>query len=113
MSGRIRLATEDDAPAIQAIYAPYVRDTAISFEVEPPSVDELRARIRSVISSHVWLVCENDSGDVVGYAYGSEHRERAAYQWSTDVAIYVDPAAQRHGIGRGLYTSLISLLRLL
>ncbi len=108
---RIRLAGTDDAAAVQAIYGPVVRDTVISFEREPPSVDEMRRRITATLATLPWLVCERD-GRVVGYAYASRHRERAAYDWSVDVSVYIDPAWHRRGIGRALYTSLFSLLRL-
>ncbi len=108
----IRLATEADAGAIQAIYAPYVQNTPISFELEPPPVEEMRERIRKTLRLFPWLVCENGQGRVVGYAYASRHRERAAYQWSVDATVYVDPRAHRMGVGRGLYTSLFALLRL-
>ncbi len=103
----IRLATEADAQHVQAIYAPYVRDTVISFELEPPTADEMADRMRKALT---WLVCADGPGQVAGYAYASKHRERAAYQWSVDVSVYVDPAYQRHGLGRGLYTALLSLL---
>src|SRR2546428_12723481 len=65
----IRLAREEDAAAMLAIYAPYVRDTAISFETEPPSEEEFRQRVRSTLEVGVWLLCEADGG-VRGYAYG-------------------------------------------
>jgi phosphinothricin acetyltransferase len=106
----IRLITEADADAVQAIYAPYVHNTAISFELEPPDVKEMRHRIRKTLVMYPWLVCEQ--GETVGYAYASQHRERAAYQWSVDVAVYAAPQYQRAGVGRGLYTSLFALLRL-
>ena len=112
MSSTIRLATEADAEAIQAIYAPYVRVTAISFELEPPDVAEMRTRISKTLALFPWLVCENSEGQVVGYAYASRHRDRAAYQWSVDAAVYVDLRTHRTGVGRGLYTSLFALLRL-
>jgi L-amino acid N-acyltransferase YncA len=111
MAGTIRLATEDDAEQIQAIYAPYVRDTAISFEIEPPSVEEMRQRVIEVLQRAPWLVCEH-AGAVLGYAYAGKYRVRAAYQWSVDVSVYIDPSAHRRGIGRGLYTSLMALLHL-
>jgi L-amino acid N-acyltransferase YncA len=60
--------------------------------------------------SHVWLVAERD-GRVVGYAYGGRHRERAAYDWTAEVSAYIDPAAQRTGVGRRLYTELFERLR--
>ena len=109
MTAIIRLATEADAEAIQAIYAPYVLETVISFELEPPDVTTMRERIRKTLETHAWLVCEHDS-EIVGYAYASKHRERHAYQWSVDVTAYVRPGFHRSGIGRGLYTSLFPLL---
>lgn len=111
MTAAIRLATEADAEAIQAIYAPYVRDTVISFELEPPDVETMRGRIRKTLDQFPWLVCAED-GFVLAYAYASQHRERPAYQWSADVSVYTRPSAQRRGIGRGLYTALLDLLRL-
>src|SRR5947207_6626044 len=90
----VRIATQEDADGILAIYAPVVRDTAISFEVEPPCVDEMRQRIAETLASFPWLVFDRD-GDVVGYAYASSHRERLAYQWSVDVSAYVDGRVRR------------------
>jgi L-amino acid N-acyltransferase YncA len=111
MTATIRLATEDDAAQIQAIYAPYVRDTAISFEVEPPSVEEMRQRIIDVLQRMPWLVCERGAV-VLGYAYAGKYRVRAAYQWSVDVSVYIDAGVHRAGIGRAVYTSLLTLLEL-
>ncbi len=110
MTDRLRLATEADAAAVQAIYAPYVEKTAISFETEPPSVAETAARIARTGITYPWLVYETDAGGVLGYAYASQHRDRAAYRWSVDVAVYVDAAAQRRGAGRALYGRLLPLL---
>lgn len=107
----IRLAALHDAAAIQAIYAPIVRETAISFELEAPSVDEIAGRMDKTVKSFPWLVYEYDQ-QIVGYAYATKHRERAAYQWSVDVTVYVQPNRHRSGIGRALYTTLFSLLRL-
>jgi phosphinothricin acetyltransferase len=111
MAPVLRLATEFDAEQIAAIYAPFVRDTGISFEVVPPSPEEMGRRIVGTVARYPWLVCERGE-TVAGYAYASRHRERAAYQWSVDVSVYVDPQHQRLGIGRALYTSLFELLRL-
>jgi phosphinothricin acetyltransferase len=111
VAGRIRRATEADAEAIAAIYEPYVLNSAISFEIEPPNADEIRRRIQFITKSFPWLVCENDSGILSGYAYASAHRERPAYRWATDCTVYVDARNHRQGIGRGLYTSLFELLR--
>jgi len=106
-----RLATTDDAAAIQSIYAPYVAETIISFEYDIPTVETMRERIAGILTMFPWLVCEVD-GAVIGYAYASRHSDRAAYQWSVNVSAYLTPAYQRKGIGRGLYMSLFALLRL-
>ena len=96
-----------DSVACAAIYAPYVSDSVASFEAHPPTGEEIRGRIAS---AHAWLVAELD-GVVVGYAYGSAHRERAAYRWAADVAVYIDADHHRSGIGRALYTRLFERLR--
>jgi L-amino acid N-acyltransferase YncA len=107
-----RLAQFADAPAIQGIYAPVVRDTAISFEYEPPGVDEIARRMRKVMASRPWLVYEAER-QVLGYAYANTFRERAAYDWGPEVSIYVRDDAQGRGIGRELYATLFDLLRAL
>ncbi len=105
-----RLATPADAEGILAIYAPIVRDTAISFEIEPPTLEEMQARIQTTLERLPWLVSES-GGEIVGYAYASRHRERAAYQWSADVSVYVAAGARRKGIGRELYAPLLGILQ--
>jgi phosphinothricin acetyltransferase len=107
----IRLATSRDAEAIAAIYRPIVAATAISFETVPPGGAEMERRIATVLQIAPWLVYE-DAGEVAGYAYGSRHRDRAAYQWSVDVSVYVGEGSRRRGIGRALYRALFPLLRL-
>jgi phosphinothricin acetyltransferase len=107
----IRLATEDDAEAVLAIYAPFCRDTPVSFETREPTVAEMRQRIAKTVESLPWLVCD-DGGLILGYAYASPHRERAAYAWAVDVSVYVREGLRRQGLGRALYTSLFGLLRL-
>src|SRR5262245_26998185 len=85
---RIRLAASDDAAAMLAIYAPIVRDTIISFELEPPTRAEMGGRIDRGGPRWPWLVCER-AGELLGYAYANQHRTRAAYQWSVDTSVYV------------------------
>lgn len=111
MTGKrtLRLAAVADAAAIEAIYSPIVRDTFISFEVDPPSMDEIARRIVTTLAKYPWLVLEDDEG-VAGYAYASEHRERLAYQWSVDVSCYVHERARRRGIGSQLYLALFRVL---
>jgi L-amino acid N-acyltransferase YncA len=111
MSAMIRLATGHDAEQIQAIYAPNVRQTAISFELVPPTVDDMQERIRKTLEHFPWVVCEHQ-GEIQGYAYASAHRARAAYQWSVDVSVYVHAQARRYGVGRAVYSSLFKLLDL-
>jgi L-amino acid N-acyltransferase YncA len=113
----IRLATTDDAAAIAAIYAPHVTDAATSFELEPPDAAEMARRIGALLAVAPWLVLTEADGDadadaVRGYAYASRHRDRAAYQWSVDVSVYVASGHARRGIGGALYRSLFALLRL-
>jgi L-amino acid N-acyltransferase YncA len=103
--------TDDDADAVAcaAIYAPYVANTAISFEVVPPTVAELQGRIAAAVPTHAWLVAEID-GAVVGYAYGHPFAARSAYRWSCETSIYLAADRQRAGIGSALYTALLDQL---
>ena len=105
----VRDATVDDAPACARIYEPYVRDTVVSFELEPPTAAEVAARIAAALARHAWLVLEDD-GRVVGYAYGSAFNARAAYDWTTSVSVYTEPGRRRTGAGRALYTALLDRL---
>lgn len=109
MSASIRLARESDALAIADIYRPSVEAAVTSFEIEPPDAAEMRRRIAATLPQLPWLVCEVGSR-VVGYVYASKHRERAAYRWSVDVAVYIDATCHRSGMGRGLYTSLLAIV---
>jgi L-amino acid N-acyltransferase YncA len=105
----IRPASTLDAERCAAIYRPYVETSWISFETIAPGPDEMAHRIASYGSSHGWLVFEVDQ-IVAGFAYGSPHRSREAYQTSCDVTVYVDPAYERRGIGRLLYEALLAHL---
>jgi phosphinothricin acetyltransferase len=111
MTAIIRLATEADAAAVRRIYRPAVEDEATSFETEVPSIEEMAARISTTQQRTPWLVYD-DKGEVLGYAYASKHRERAAYQWTIEVSAYVDRRAHRRGIGRALYTALFRILEI-
>jgi L-amino acid N-acyltransferase YncA len=105
----IRDATPQDAAACAAIYAPYVTDTAISFETVPPTTKQMAARIATAQRSHAWVVLEDD-GHVVGYAYGGQHKERAAYRWTCEVSVYLELGRRRSGAGRALYEALFERL---
>ncbi len=109
MNTRIRLASPADAGGVRAIYAPYVRSSAITFETAEPSVEEIAQRIGSISARYPWLVCSR-SREILGYAYASRHRERAAYQWCVEVSVYVDTALRGHGIGSALYEALLKIL---
>jgi len=108
MSWTIRPATEADAAACAAIYAPYVTDTAITFEIDPPDPAEMAKRIAAA-ATHAWLVLE-DSGVVVGYAYGRPFHPRAAYRWACEVSVYLELNRRRTGGGRALYEALLARL---
>jgi phosphinothricin acetyltransferase len=98
-----------DGAGCAAIYGPYVRDSPASFEEREPTAAELARRIELISCTHPWLVADDD-GEVVGYAYASAHRDRAAYRWAADVAVYVAPNRRGQGIGRALYGALLPLL---
>jgi len=103
----VRPAVPGDAPAIALIYSPFVEETAVSFEETPPAPAEMLRRIAHAQSQWHWLVAEID-GTVAGYAYGTRHRERAAYRWSVEVSAYVDRRHHRRGVGRALYGALLA-----
>ncbi len=105
----IRDAAAADAAACAAIYAPYVRETAISFELEPPEVPEMAGRIAAAQERHAWVVLEED-GQVAGYAYANRFSARPAYRWSCEVSVYLDRDRQRSGGGRQLYAALFARL---
>ena len=107
----IRIATPGDAEPILKIYAPYIEHTSFTFETEVPTVDSFKERISSCLQNWPWLVCEID-GVIAGYAYGSKHRERVAYQWSVESSVYVHDDYQRMGVAGALYTALINILKL-
>ena len=101
----LRVATLEDATAIQAIYAPYVENTAITFEEVVPSVEEFKERIQKTLEHFPYFVLE-ENGEVVGYAYAGRFSARAAFDWSCEVSIYISLAHQRKGYGKLLYAAL-------
>ena len=105
----MRDATAHDAAACAAIYAPYVTDTAISFESDPPSVAVMAERITAAVRTHAWVVLEAE-GRVVGYAYGGPFSPRPAYRWACEVSVYLERERQRTGGGRALYGALFARL---
>jgi L-amino acid N-acyltransferase YncA len=105
----VRRARPEDAERCRHIYAAYVRDTVISLEEVPPSLAEMQDRMARSLKTHDWLVLDGPDG-VVGFAYGSPYRSRAAYRWACEVSVYVEPGRQRAGAGRLLYEELFPRL---
>lgn len=103
----VRPAVVADAERCRDVYAPYVLETAISFETQVPDVPEMCRRIEAAIA---WLVACDCDDRVEGYAYAGAHRIRDAYRYSCDVTVYVAPGAQGRGIGRLLYADLLNRL---
>lgn len=101
----IRPATTEDAEPLLNIYSYYVQNTAISFEYEVPTLEEFRGRITHTLENYPYLVAEQN-GKIIGYAYGSQFHERAAFSWCAEVSIYIDVNARKGGVGRMLYEAL-------
>ncbi len=106
----IRFASQDDAPAILEIYAPYVSSSAVTFEVTVPRVYDFKRRIASLSASMPFLVCEIE-GKIAGYAYASCGKSLAAYAWNAYVSVYINREYQRCNIASALYLAVISLLK--
>ena len=105
----IRTADLKDAEQIANIYRPYVEKTAITFEYEPPSKEEMARRIGKTLERYPYLVFEED-GEISGYAYAGEYKERAAYAWAAEVSVYVKEECRGKGIGKSLYTEMEKIL---
>ena len=110
-SCHVRIARPEDAETLLEIYAPYVENTAISFEYDVPSVEEFRSRIEHTLSQYPYLVAERE-GEILGYAYASAFKSRAAYAWAVETSIYVRGDAKHLGLGKLLYTALEEALKL-
>ena len=102
---RIRTAGIHDAQALLEIYAPYVRNTAITFEYEVPKLADFQKRIENTLKKYPYIVAEAD-GEILGYAYTGAFKERAAYDWSAEVSTYVKEDKHGNGVGRKLYAAL-------
>jgi phosphinothricin acetyltransferase len=107
----IRQATEQDAPAMLAIYQPFILNTSITFESLVPTAEAFAGRIKTYLENWPWLVCEID-GQIAGYAYGSRYRERTGYQWCVESSVYVQETFQRSRAGKALYTALLDILKM-
>lgn len=106
----IRMAAPEDAPALLEIYRPYITDTAITFEYDVPPAEEFAVRIARTLRTYPYLVAEGE-GEIIGYAYVSPFKERAAYDWAVETSIYLKMGLSGHGYGRMLYDKLEAILR--
>lgn len=109
MADKIRLASITDSEEILEIYAPYVQNTAISFEIEVPTIQEFSKRIENICKQYPYLVYMSNN-KIVAYAYASKHRERAAYCYNVDVSVYASLEYHGKGIARRLYKCLFAIL---
>ncbi len=107
----IRFAQEEDAGKILAIYEPYIKETAVTFEYRTPTLDEFSKRIRDISKDYPYLVCVSEES-IIGYAYAHKHMEREAYQWNAELSVYINKNYFRCGIGGTLYGALMDILRL-
>lgn len=107
---KIRTATVKDAEKLLAIYTPYIKETAITFEYEVPNLEEFQKRIEQTLVRYPYLVAETEEGTVVGYAYAGPYKTRTAYDWTAEVTVYVDQSVRAKGIGSQLYQALEELL---
>jgi phosphinothricin acetyltransferase len=105
----IRTARAEDAADIQAIYAPFVQETSVSFETVPPSVETMAARISSNLARHGYFVAQSVAG-ILGFAYASPYRPRPAYDRTAEVSVYLAPQAQGRGLAQALYRALFAHL---
>jgi len=108
---KLRIATKADGAALAAIYAYYVENTAITFEYVAPTAEEFGERIAHKLEKYPYIIAE-ENGRAVGYAYADMYRERAAFNWSCELSVYVDKSETGKGTGRRLYNALVELLRL-
>jgi phosphinothricin acetyltransferase len=111
MSGKIRTVAPSDAGAIIEIYGPFCEESPVSFEIKRPTADEMEERILKISDVYPWLVCQNGH-HLSGFAYAGPHKERAAYRWAVDLAVYVAAGFRGLRVGTALYSSLIEILRI-
>lgn len=110
MELKLRMATPADAAALLEIYAPYVRETAVTYEYAVPTVEEFSARVAKTLEAYPYLAAEQ-GGELVGYAYAGRFHARKAYDWAAEASIYVRRDLRGHGVGRRLYDTLEALLK--
>lgn len=109
MKYSFELAKASDAEEILNIYGPYIKNTAITFEYDVPSIEEFQDRIQTITSKYPWIVCRVN-GEIAGYAYANQFRTRAAFNWAVESSIYISPNYHGRGIATMLYNKLMNLL---
>ncbi len=107
---QIRTAQKSDVPALLGIYAPYIRNTSITFEYDVPSEEEFARRVENITKAFPWLLCEID-GKIAGYAYAAPYKTRAAFQWDAELSVYLSPDFHRMGIATALYGCIQAILK--
>ena len=107
----IRPATIADGEKLLEIYSYYVKNTAISFEWEIPSLKDFQNRISTTLEKYPYLVAQNQAGEILGYCYAGPFKNRAAYNWAVETSIYIDKNKRQKGLGRLLYTTLENTLK--
>ena len=103
----VRDASVADGRACAEVYAPYVRDTAVSFELTPPTAADMAERIVQAQDRHAWLLAHDETGVLLGYAYAHAYAARPAYRWTCEPSVYVTAQARGRGVGRTLYGALL------
>ena len=106
---KIRIVKKSDAEELLSIYAPYVENTAITFECDVPSVHEFENRIERTLESYPYIAAEC-GGEIIGYACASSFKDRAAYDWAVETTVYVRKDRRKAGVGKLLYCTLEKLL---
>jgi phosphinothricin acetyltransferase len=107
----IRPVSQSDVTGILDIYNPFILTSPVTYEEVPLTQDQMRERIQKYTQQFPWLVAMGENNEVLGYAYASQHRERAAYRWCTDVSVYVKEGNRGKKIGESLYKELFRILR--
>ncbi|MDD6310490.1 MAG: GNAT family N-acetyltransferase [Firmicutes bacterium] len=95
----------EDAAELLEIYAPYVKNTAVTFEYDVPTLEEFEGRVKRISSEYPYIKAVKD-GKILGYAYANTFKERKAYNWSVETTIYIREDDRRGGVGRALYNAL-------
>lgn len=107
---QLRPYRPSDASAVLAIYGPVIAASSATFELEVPSLSDFSERLARIAGRFPFWVAESADGRLIGYAYGTTHRERIAYQWAVETSVYVAPDAHRQGVARALYGALLPAL---